>query len=172
MPHSTRFNFVQCITCSERDGPLYCHQCVVCRRWIPLAITGGGWLPPLCRTIITRCAICKHWVCGFCGNFTVGSELQAGNYMWFATQARACGRPCTSLVQTGNFKMPKPTLKDWKARNFGSTRQTLHSTNIRAHSSSCGQTHYYYSSPKRRRRLLRRLQGRFTLLTGQLRIRN
>ena len=127
MPHSNKIDYTQCINCSQRDGPLYCHQCVVCDQWIPLAITGGGWLPPLRRTIITRCAICTHWVCGYCGNFTVGSERQAGDYVWFATQARACERPCTSLVQTGNFKMPKPALKDWETRNFGSTRQTLHS---------------------------------------------
>ena len=128
MPHSTKIDYTQCINCSQRHGPLYCHQCVVCSQWIPLAITGGGWLPPLRRTIITRCAVCAHWVCGYCGNFTVGSEQQAGEHVWFATRARACGRPCTSLVQRGNFKMPQTKLKDWNTRNFGSTRQNLHST--------------------------------------------
>ena len=123
MPHSTKINYTQCINCSQRDGPLYCHQCVVCDQWIPLAITGGGWLPPLRKTIITRCAICTHWVCGYCGNFTVGSERQAGEYVWFATQARACGHPCTSLAQKGNFEMPQTMLKDWNTRDFGSTRQ-------------------------------------------------
>ena len=125
MPHSNKIDYTQCINCSQRDGPLYCHQCVVCDQWIPLAITGSGWLPPLRRTIITRCAICTHWVCGYCGNFTVGSERQAGEYVWFATQARACGHPCTSLAQKGNFEMPQTMLKDWNARDFGSTRQIL-----------------------------------------------
>ena len=125
MPHSNKIDYTQCINCSQRDGPLYCHQCVVCDQWIPLAITGSGWLPPLRRTIITRCAICTHWVCGYCGNFTVGSERQAGEYAWFATQARACGHPCTSLAQKGNFEMPQTMLKDWNARDFGSTRQIL-----------------------------------------------
>ena len=35
---------------------------------------------------------------------------------------------CLTVVidkeQTGNFRMQKPTLKDWETRNFGSTRQT------------------------------------------------
>ena len=117
MPHSTRSDFSQCITCSERDGPLYCHQCVVCTRWVPIrayATTGGGWQPPLCRPIMTECAICGHWVCGFCGNFTVGSEFQAGKPLnWNSTVARDCGRPCTSLAGPGNFRMPEPMLKDW-----------------------------------------------------------
>ena len=125
MPHSNKIDYTQCINCSQRDGPLYCHQCVVCDQWIPLAITGSGWLPPLRRTIITRCAICTHWVCGYCGNFTVGSERQAGEHVWFATQARACGHPCTSLAQKGNFEMPQTMLKDWNARDFGSTRHIL-----------------------------------------------
>ena len=120
MPHPTNSHYLECEPCRTRWGPLYCYQCVVCTRWIPIRVypaSGGGWLPPLCRPSMTQCAICAHWVCGYCGNFTVGYELQAGQNMPFDRVARDCGRPCTSLAGSGNFGMPKPMLEDWSHRS-------------------------------------------------------